>query len=208
MSGQVKYYDYYLVEGESVKELVEGYKKIDEKRKELITETMNSVGAVGWVDSRGLGDKGDKILSFAWRKDFSFSCPVTIKKTGSLNGSEVIVARGKGNTTDGRLFNKKLDETLQILNDKLVPLPCWASYIINHFSIMHSAHGGPSAIRPSATAILTTYGGTVPGRKDALVFAIPNRDDGYNKPVVIPDNFMKLTYGQFYDMTTPCDDKS
>lgn len=68
---------------------------------------------------------------------------------------------------------------------------------------MHSAHGGPAANRPFATAILTTYGGTIPGRQDALAFAIPNRNDGYNKPVIIPKNFKKLTYGQFYDITHP-----
>ncbi|BDO05820.1 hypothetical protein KAM622c_54070 (plasmid) [Klebsiella quasipneumoniae subsp. quasipneumoniae] len=68
---------------------------------------------------------------------------------------------------------------------------------------MHSAHGGPVANRPFATAILTTYGGTISGRQDALAFAIPNRNDGYNKPVIIPPNFKKLTYGQFYDITHP-----
>ncbi len=83
------------------------------------------------------------------------------------------------------------------------PFPCWSSYIINHFGIMHSAHGGPVANRPFATAILTTYGGTISGRQDALAFAIPNRNDGYNKPVIIPPNFKKLTYGQFYDITHP-----
>ncbi|TRW02966.1 Eac protein, partial [Klebsiella pneumoniae] len=36
-----------------------------------------------------------------------------------------------------------------------------------------------------------------------LAFAIPNRNDGYNKPVIIPPNFKKLTYGQFYDITHP-----
>nr|QTX13851.1 hypothetical protein [Klebsiella pneumoniae] len=59
------------------------------------------------------------------------------------------------------------------------------------------------ANRPFATAILTTYGGTISGRQDALAFAIPNRNDGYNKPVIIPPNFKKLTYGQFLRHNTP-----
>ena len=85
-----------------------------------------------------------------------------------LSDGVIIQARGKGNTLDGRAFNKKLDEIIKNVNDKLGPFPCWSSYIINHFGIMHSAHGGPAANRPFATAILTTYGGTISGRQDAL----------------------------------------
>ncbi|TWV19274.1 hypothetical protein FRA07_25845, partial [Klebsiella quasipneumoniae subsp. similipneumoniae] len=72
---------------------------------------------------------------------------------------------------------------------KLGPNPCWYTDIINHIGIMHSAHGGRVANRPFATAILTTYGGTISGRQNALAFAIPNRNDGYNKTVISPPNF-------------------
>jgi hypothetical protein len=69
----------------------------------------------------------------------------------------VIVARGKeihrmgGNST-------KLDVIIKNVNNKLGPFPCEVFNIINHFGIMHSAHGGPVANRPFATAILTTSG--------------------------------------------------
>ncbi|MDE5248895.1 hypothetical protein PYX05_28565 [Klebsiella pneumoniae] len=115
----------------------------------------------------------------------------------------VIVARGKGNTSDGREFNKKLDVIIKNVNNKLGPFPCWSSYIINHFGIMHSAHGGPVANRPFATAILTTYGGTISGRQDALAFAIPNRNDGYNKPVIIPPKLQETNLWTVLRHNTP-----
>lgn len=203
MSDHVKFYDYYIVEGPEVQALIESFEPISQKRSELIKEAMTLVEAVGWVDSQSFGDKGDKIQSFVWKADHKFPCEITIKRRSYMDKVPVIVARGKGNTSDGREFNKKLDVIIKNVNNKLGPFPCWSSYIINHFGIMHSAHGGPVANRPFATAILTIYGGTISGRQDALAFAIPNRNDGYNKPVIIPPNFKKLTYGQFYDITHP-----
>ncbi|HCA8113487.1 TPA: Eac protein, partial [Klebsiella pneumoniae] len=173
MSDHVKFYDYYIVEGPEVKALIESFEPISQKRSELITEAITLVEAVGWVDSQSFGDKGDKLQSFVWKADHNFPCEITIKRRSYMDRVPVIVARGKGNTSDGRAFNKKLDEIIKNVNDKLRPFPCWSSYIINHFGIMHSAHGGPAANRPFATAILTTYGGTIPGRQDALAFAIP-----------------------------------
>ncbi|HAE4325841.1 TPA_asm: Eac protein, partial [Salmonella enterica subsp. enterica serovar Heidelberg] len=37
MSGQSKYYDYYMVEGEDVKELIQSYDTINDQRNSILT---------------------------------------------------------------------------------------------------------------------------------------------------------------------------
>lgn len=52
--------------------------------------------------------------------------------------------------------------------------------------------------------LLSTYGGRCPDRDDCLLFAIPNtkerEGEAKHGDVVIPAEFQKLTYGQFYDL--------
>ncbi|OZQ42886.1 Eac protein [Klebsiella variicola] len=200
MSDQAKYYDYYLVEGPKVKELIQSYETVGEQRSMVIDEACRSVGAIAFINSYGLGDKGDKLRAFAWDAECTFPCPITIKERSIFNNKPVIVVRGKGNTKEGRDYNKKLDSVIKSANERLGSYPCWESYIINHYGVMRTAQGGPSSFRKHATAMLTTKCGMLFERNDALVFCIPNRVDGFKNEVSIPPDFIKLTYGQYYDM--------
>lgn len=46
MSGQSKYYDYYMVEGEDVKELIQSYDTINDQRNSILTTAAEKVGAI------------------------------------------------------------------------------------------------------------------------------------------------------------------
>lgn len=201
MSDQSKHYDYYLVEGPEVKTLIDGYSVIDEQRKSILNSAIGAVGAISWTDNSGWGEKGDLLRAFVWEKGFNFPCPVTIKNEQYFDGKKVIIARGKGNTKEGREYNKQLDAVIAEANQKLKDLPVWQSYIINHYDIMRTGIGGRAGNSGFGMAMLSTCGGKHPSRDDALLFAIPNNKEERHREVVIPDSFQKLTYGQFYDIT-------
>ncbi|WP_318371998.1 Eac protein [Enterobacter sp.] len=199
MSDQSKHYDYYKVEGDSVKALIAGYDSIAKQRNAILPEAASKVGAIAWTTSSGWGGGGGLLNGFAWEKGFPFPCPMTIKREEMLDGKRVILGRGKGNTKEGRAYNKELDAVMHEANTKLKSLPEWNDYIVNHYGIMRTGIGGQSGIG-FGFAMLSTYGGKHPGRDDCLVFAIPNNIEDRHGKVVIPDNFQKLTYGQFYDI--------
>ncbi len=199
MTDQSKHYDYYKVEGEEVKSLIAGYDAIGEQRNNILPEAAGKVGAIAWTTSSGWGGGGGLLSGFVWEKGYEFPCPMTIKREEMFDGKRVVLGRGKGNTKEGRTFNKQLDAAMQEANAKLKSLPEWKDYIVNHYGIMRTGIGGQSG-RGFGFAMLSTYGGKAPGRDDCLVFAIPNNTEDRHGEVVIPDNFQKLTYGQFYDI--------
>lgn len=201
MSDQSKHYDYYLVEGPEVKALIDGYKEILEQRNTILPDAAAKVGAIAWTLTRNWGGGGGLLESFAWEKGFAFPCEVTIKRTDYFDGKPVVIARGKGNTKDGRAYNKELDVILADANEKLKSLPEFKDYIINHYDIMRTGIGGRAGNSGFGMAMLSTYGGKHPTRDDALLFAIPNNKEDRHRDIVIPDTFQKLTYGQFYDIT-------
>lgn len=202
MADNHKHYDYYLVEGADVKTLIDGYDSIRKGRSDIITGIMGEFGAVAYTDTSGFGNKGSLLRGLVWNADYKFPCAVTIKRSDYLDGKKVISARGKGNTKDGREFNKLLDGSIKQANQNLGSLPSWQAYIIDHYNIMRTGFGEASG--NFGMAMLTTYGGRCPGRDDCLLFAIPNAKDrdGYAKhgEVEIPPNFQKLTYGRFHDL--------
>lgn len=205
MSKNEKHYDYYKVEGPEVKALIAGYDGIEKQRKEIIQGVMNELGAVAYTDSSGFGNKGGQITNLVWPVDHEFPCPMTIKRRDHFDGKNVIIARGKGNTVEGREFNKKLDASLGAANEKLADLPIWQAYIIDHYGVMRTGFG--ETVKFYGTSMLTTYGGRCPGRDDCLLFAIPNSKatepgEVSHGSVEIPPEFQQLTYGQFYDLTT------
>lgn len=199
MSDQSKYYDYYMVEGEDVKALIKSYDEIRDKRNILLPEAVKKVGAIAWTTTRNWGGGGGLLENFVWEKDFKFPCPVTIKREDFFDGKRVVIARGKGNTKEGRAYNKELDAVIHDANTKLKTLPEWNDYIVNHYGIMRTGIGGQSG-RGFGFAMLSTYGGKHPRRDDCLIFAIPNNKEEKHGEVVIPDGFRKITYGQFHDI--------
>ncbi|MCO0229638.1 Eac protein, partial [Escherichia coli] len=134
-----------------------------------------------------------------------FPCPMTIKREEMFDGKRVVLGRGKGNTKEGRAYNKELDSVMEEANKKLKSLPEWKDYIVNHYGIMRTGIGGQSG-RGFGFAMLSTYGGKHPGRDDCLVFAIPNNKEERHGEVEIPGNFQKITYGQFYDIANQPND--
>lgn len=199
MSDQSKYYDYYMVEGDEVKSLIAGYDYIGQQRNAILPEAVSKVGAIAWTTSNGWGGGGGLLNGFAWEKGYQFPCPMTIKREEIFDGKRVVIGRGKGNTKEGRAFNKELDRLMQEANKKLKSLPEWKDYIVNHYGIMRTGIGGRSG-RGFGFAMLSTYGGKHPSRDDCLLFAVPNNNEERHGEVVIPENFQKLTYGQFYDI--------
>ncbi|EPN4104680.1 TPA: Eac protein [Enterobacter hormaechei] len=199
MSDQSKFYDYYMVEGDEVKSLIAGYDDIREQRNAILPEAAGKVGAIAWTTSTGWGGGGGLLSGFVWEKGYQFPCPMTIKREEMFDGKRVVLGRGKGNTKEGRAYNKELDAVMEEANKKLKSLPEWKDYIVNHYGIMRTGIGGQSG-RGFGFAMLSTYGGKHPGRDDCLVFAIPNNKEERHGEVEIPDNFQKITYGQFYDI--------
>lgn len=199
MADQSKHYDYYMVEGEDVKALIQGYEKISSERNLWLLEAANKVGAVAWTLTSDWGGDGGLIQSFVFDKTHHFPCPITIKREDFFDGRWVMVARGKGNTKEGREYNKILDAVRDEANRKLKKLPQWNAYIVNHYGVMRTGIGGQSG-SGFGFAMLSTYGGQHPLRDDCLVFGIPNNKEERHGEVVIPANFQKITYGQFYDI--------
>ncbi|MBG0617751.1 Eac protein [Enterobacter hormaechei] len=199
MSDQSKFYDYYMVEGDEVKSLIAGYDDIGEQRNSILPEAAGKVGAIAWTTSSGWGGGGGLLNGFVRDKGYQFPCPMTIKREEMFDGKRVVLGRGKGNTKEGRAFNKELDAVMEEANKKLKSLPEWKDYIVNHYGIMRTGIGGQSG-RGFGFAMLSTYGGKHPGRDDCLVFAIPNNKEERHGEVEIPGNFQKITYGQFYDI--------
>lgn len=199
MSDQSKFYDYYMVEGDEVKSLIAGYGDIREQRNSILPEAAGKVGAIAWTTSSGWGGGGGLLSGFVWEKGYQFPCPMTIKREEMFDGKRVVLGRGKGNTKEGRAYNKELDAIMDEANKKLKSLPEWKDYIVNHYGIMRTGIGGQSG-RGFGFAMLSTYGGKHPGRDDCLVFGIPNNKEERHGEVEIPDNFQKITYGQFYDI--------
>ena len=199
MSDQSKFYDYYMVEGDEVKSLIAGHDDIREQRNSILPEAAGKVGAIAWTTSSGWGGGGGLLNGFVWEKGHQFPCPMTIKREEMFDGKRVVLGRGKGNTKEGRAYNKELDAVMEEANKKLKSLPEWKDYIVNHYGIMRTGIGGQSG-RGFGFAMLSTYGGKHPGRDDCLVFAIPNNKEERHGEVEIPGNFQKITYGQFYDI--------
>lgn len=206
MSDQSKHYDYYMVEGPDVKALIDGYNDIEKQRTAILTGAIEKVGAIAWTNNQSWGDKGDLLQSFVWEKGFAFPAPVTIKREDFFDGKRVVIARGKGNTKDGREYNKLLEAVKAEANSKLKSLPVWQTYIINHYGVMRTGIGGPAGSSGHGFAMLSTYGGKHPKRDNALLFAIPNNKEDRHGEVKIPSSFQKLTYGQFYDITNTDDE--
>lgn len=199
MTDQSKFYDYYMVEGDEVKYLISGYESIAEQRNSILPEAAEKVGAIAWTTTSGWGGGGGLLSGFVWDKEYKFPCPMTIKREEMFDGKRVVLGRGKGNTKDGRAFNKELDAVRDEANKKLKSLPEWKDYIVNHYGIMRTGIGGPSG-RGFGFAMLSTYGGKHPDRDDCLIFAIPNNKEEKHGDIVIPEGFKKITYGQFYDI--------
>ncbi|HCO3755943.1 TPA: Eac protein [Escherichia coli] len=199
MSGQSKYYDYYMVEGDDVKALIKSYDAINDQRNAILPAAAEKVCAIAWTTTSNWGGGGGLLQSFAWEKGFEFPCQMTIKREDFFDGKRVVIARGKGNTKEGRAYNKELDAVIHDANAKLKSLPEWNDYIVNHYGIMRTGIGGQSD-RGFGFAMLSTYGGKHPLRDDCLIFAIPNNKEERHGDVKIPDNFRKITYGQFYDI--------
>ena len=128
MSDQSKYYDYYMVEGDDVKALIRSYDVINEQRNSILPASAEKVGAIAWTTTRSWGGGGGLLESFVWEKSYEFPCQITIKREDFWDGKRVVIARGKGNTKEGRAYNKELDAVIHEANTKLKALPEWKDY--------------------------------------------------------------------------------
>ncbi|RYM48032.1 Eac protein [Serratia proteamaculans] len=206
MTDNAKHFDHFKVEGPAIKALIESFDAIGAKRIAITNALQDEFGAIAHTTSSGFGDKGSRVVNLVWDAEYTFPCETTIRRRDYFNGAPVVFARGKGNTKEGRAFNKKLDAGIAKANRALADLPPWQAFIIDHYGIMRTGFGTGTA---KGIPMLSTYGGRCPGRDDCLLFAIPNTKsrDGEvgHGDVIIPAEFQKLTYGQFYDLTHTAD---
>lgn len=200
MPDNSKNYDYFMVEGFEVKKLIDSAMDVEKSRKKIIDRLKEDAGSVGVTFNSGWGEKGDQVRLLWWWHDHNFPCQMTIKGSDYLGDKKVICGHGKGNTADGRKFSKEINRLISEANEKLKELPCFESFIINHYGVMRTGFGSQSQSL-LGISLLSTYAGTAPGRSDCLMFAIPShKDDKEHGSITIPESFVKITYGQFYDI--------
>ena len=186
-----KYYRYFRLSGQEVKDLDAKYEPLHQQRLEAIKRMQEASGAVGFtLTSKTFGGKAGLIKSLAFPADHDFGVPVTIKYRNRIDSKPVVIVRGKRNTKEGRAFNSKLDAWVAVANEEIGEAIPYTSWIIEHYGIHCSEIHGSS--------LISTYGGKC-SDKDVLLFAIPVVLRG-NAPE-IPASFEEITYGQFYDLS-------
>lgn len=52
MSSNAKHYDYYMVEGDDVKKVINAYDDIQKRRNEILGDAMEKVGAIAFTTTR------------------------------------------------------------------------------------------------------------------------------------------------------------
>lgn len=190
-----QYCDYYMVKGDEVSELLARNEGVTEKRQAIISAAMDKVGARGYTMRSSFSGESRLISWFAWPELHKFPCEVTIKDRSVIDNTRVVVARGKGNRKEGKAFNSEVKAVIDEANAQLKALPEFQDVIVEHYVVAQCGLGEPTG---RGMVLLSTRAGTHPTDKTILLFAIPNRD--VRNPVKIPDQFVKITYGQFYDM--------
>lgn len=201
-----EHYDYYYVTGSDAKQLVESYEDIKIKRNEVLSRSVEEVGAAALSVRSGWGEKGTLINAFCFYADHKFPEGVEFKKKSSdeWQGKTCHFGRAKANSKEGKAFNKHIDTVMLKANKELSDLPSFQDFVIKHYGIMRCGTGETSS---RGIAMISTYGGTVPGKPYDMVFAIPKSDAmrTTQEQVTIPAEFSKITYGRFYDIANSKD---
>ena len=200
-----KYYRYFRVSGPEVVTLLADYDAIQVKRKEVLDKMLKDSGALSYTERRHWGENGTFVGSLVFRADHDFGTPVTIERKDRWEGQAVVIVHGKGRTKEARAFTEKLRGYVKAANDELEKLPKFKDYLIEHYQVQCNGIGGPVPGR-SGSAMLSTYCGKQPESDDTLLFAIPVKSDGCRQPE-IPASFEEITYGQFYDLSNPTEER-
>lgn len=195
-----KYYRYFKVTGDEAVKLLADYEVVGEKRKEVIKTHITKVGAVLHTEHRDWGGK-TLVAELVFSADHQFPCEVKTERTDTIDGEKVVVVRGKGRNRGAREFNAMLSRTIRELNEALTECPKFKDYLIDHYNVRCSGLGEASG-RGWGVAMLSTNCGKAAGSDDVLLFAIPSKSDECDQPE-IPASFEEITYGQFYDLSTP-----
>lgn len=199
-----KYYRYFRVSGPEATKLLADYDAVSEKRKEIIKDAIASIGAVAHTEHRDWGGR-TMVAELVFSADHQFPCEVTVTRNDKYDGQDVVVVRGKGRKKDAREFNSHLTGTVRGLNEALAEYPKFKDYLIDHYNVRCSGLGEPSG-RGWGVAMLSTNCGKAAGSDDVLLFAIPSKSDDCKQPE-IPASFEEITYGQFYDLSNPTEER-
>ncbi len=196
MSDNAKYYNYYKTDPQTATEKSSKYDSdIREKRSDAQQSLLDATGAVAWRERSEWGG-GSYVTDLAFPRDSKLILGGHIKEvTRSYHADlPVVCVRGKLNSKAGIAFNKPINDANKILKE----LPSFTDWVVSEFNIMRTGLGGnhPSG---RGTAMISTYGGRC---GDVLVFGIPNNENEKHGEVEIPSCFEKISYGQFYDMTS------
>lgn len=195
---QEKYYRYFKVAGLEAQGAVVDYAAIGEKRKEIIDAARASVGAVLHTESHDWG-WSSRVAEFVFDAGFEFPCPVKVVHKEKVDGSDVVVVKGEGRSKATKEYFARLSKSIRDLNEQLKPYPKFQDYVVARFGVRCTGLGGPCS-SGRGTAMLFTQCGTAARADDVLLFAIPTHSDGCVAPEV-PQSFLEITYGQFYDLT-------
>lgn len=200
-----KYYRYFRVSGPEVVTLLADYDAIQVKRKEVLDKMLQDSGAIAFTEMRDWGENGTLVRSLCFRADHDFGTPVTIDRRDRYDGQDVVIVHGKGRTKEARAFTEKLKGYVKAANDELKKAPSFRDYLIQHYQVACNGIGGPSE-RGFGSYMISTNCGKQPGSDDTMLFAIPIKSDGCKQPE-IPASFEEITYGQFYDLNNPTEER-
>lgn len=183
-------FDYYIVSGNEAEDLLRESNTIYGKRKEVIAKVLELTGAVTHTFSNGCFSKKSLINQLVWSVDYEFPCAISVKGRDVVDGKDVVIAKGKGNTKAGKEFNKSIESIIKHANITLSDLPVFSEMIINHYGVMRVGYGDG--------CMFSTRAGTSKNHDGIILFAIPNGEG--DNPVRIPECFEKISYGRFYDL--------
>lgn len=200
-----KYYRYFRVSGPEVAELNAKHAEFRENRQAALEKMLKDSGAVAYTEISRWGETATLVCSLVFLADHDFGTEVTIKRHDYQDGKKVVIVRGKGRTAEARELNAKLEGYVREANEVLAKAPTYHDYLINHYQVQCCGIGGPVP-GSSGSAMLSTYCGRQPGNKETLLFAIPMKSDECGQPE-IPASFEEITYGQFYDLCNPTEER-
>lgn len=119
----------------------------------------------------------------------------------TIDGQDCKIVTGKRNSKAG----KSLCHNLEHADSLLTELPKFQDWLPIRLDAVRGYIGGPHPGGRGFSMLETTAGMSQAKDDDdaVVVMAVPVYHDGEEKPFSAPDGFTTITYGQFYDITTP-----
>lgn len=196
-----QFFDYYLLNGPIVEELHNNYKAIEERRLAIFNDLYSATGSTSATITRNVFERGDMVRDLVFDGSHTFPVPVKLKSAGRYMEREVFTAKPADKSKKGEVYFNGLKKQIAKANSELESAPKFSDYLLAHFNLWCVGRCGPAEGRGYGERISSSRAGS---DKDgsSLLFAIPKQMLDSQQAPVIPSEFKKITYGQFYDLTT------